>query len=329
MVTCTVTKVHHLKSQWITSQSSGWFHIFRHVQWKLTLQILESIIIKVIKQFNSFMVGKKKHRFKKYHDIDKIIREINEELTHRPRFKIGNIFLLHFFFNVTVTREKVLWCWRRLSKMAGLNVTVSKTQPCGCGQRSDTDIWSLAESERTHAHARAHTRTHTHTHAHTRTHTHTHTHTHTFKALWLHTREVNRLMMLLVSFSPSSIHLPEQVFTLLVYAYLCCIQWSLVKSWENVTGGHCTAPPESPYSSSEWQTILNVYMESRDIITWHRRIGFKVVMVCFPLSSLSGCERCPPPGRASAPFLESVLTAARYVCVIKAFTPHSIHIQHT
>ncbi|XP_035027882.2 E3 ubiquitin-protein ligase FANCL isoform X8 [Hippoglossus stenolepis] len=41
---------------------------------------------------------------------------------------------------------------------------------------------------------------------------------------------------------------------------------------------------------------------------------------------MSGCERCPPAGRASAPFLESVLTAARYVCVIKAFTPHSQYI---
>lgn len=34
-----------------------------------------------------------------------------------------------------------------------------------------------------------------------------------------------------------------------------------------------------------------------------------------PLLSDSGCERCPPADRALTLFLESVLTAARYVCI--------------
>lgn len=58
--------------------------------------------------------------------------------------------------------------------------------------------------------------------------------------------------------------------------------------------------------------ILKSALKRGDIITWH--IGSNVSFLLLSSSS-SGCERSPPVGRASTLFSESVLTAARCVCV--------------
>lgn len=88
------------------------------------------------------------------------------------------------------------------------------------------------------------------------------------------------------------------------------------------------------YLNTVWMYMFKVRSETHVIITWHWEVhgSDRVEPSFFPLFSFSGCERCPPAGRASTLFLESVLTAARYVCVPKCCLHEGLRctdVQHT